>query len=89
MNFHVYILSSKNREGFHTGVTNNMAHCFMEQSAEQKRDARQLVYFETYDEMETARDREASLRHCQREDTVALVEEFNPNWDDLYPQITP
>ena len=83
MNYHVHIVSTPQRDRLSTGVTNNIAHCIAEQGSETS----QLVYFETYDRMELAHAREAMIKHSERERTVALVEEFNPDWDDLYSQI--
>jgi putative endonuclease len=46
-----------------------------------------LVYFEQYNDIEAAITREKRLKKWQRAWKIRLIEELNPNWDDLYPQI--
>jgi putative endonuclease len=46
-----------------------------------------LVYFEQYGDVEMAIQREKRLKKWNRAWKVRLIEEKNPNWDDLYPSI--
>lgn len=46
-----------------------------------------LVYFEQFDDIENAISREKRLKKWNRAWKVRLIEELNPNWDDLYPSI--
>jgi putative endonuclease len=46
-----------------------------------------LVYFEQYSDIEAAIVREKRLKKWNRSWKIQLIEEKNPNWDDLYPQI--
>jgi len=46
-----------------------------------------LIYFEQHSEIEAAIRREKRLKKWNRAWKISLVEEMNPNWDDLYPQI--
>ena len=46
-----------------------------------------LVYFEQFDDAENAIKREKRLKKWNRAWKVRLIEEHNPNWDDLYPGI--
>lgn len=84
MDYHVYILSTKRRDTFATGVTNNITHCLTEQQIQNG----QLVYFETYDRMDAANQREESIKQHEKDQTVALVENLNPDWEDLFPAVT-
>ena len=43
-----------------------------------------LVYFEIYDDMYTAISREKQLKAWRRAWKIALIEEDNPDWADLY-----
>jgi putative endonuclease len=52
-----------------------------------KYDVVRLVYFEMYDDIENAIRREKRLKKWNRAWKVRLIEESNPNWDDLYPSI--
>jgi putative endonuclease len=46
-----------------------------------------LVYFKQFDDVENAIKREKRLKKWNRAWKIRLVEELNPNWDDLYPSI--
>ena len=46
-----------------------------------------LVWFETYDDITAAIEREKELKKWRREWKVNLIERDNPNWDDLYESI--
>jgi putative endonuclease len=47
-----------------------------------------LVWFEGYDDPTSAITREKELKKWRREWKVNLIERDNPNWDDLYDEIT-
>jgi len=46
-----------------------------------------LVYFELHEDMESAIIREKRLKKWNREWKLRLIEEKNPNWQDLYESI--
>ena len=46
-----------------------------------------LVWFEPHEDMETAIMREKRIKKWKRAWKVALIEEFNPRWRDLYGEI--
>jgi putative endonuclease len=46
-----------------------------------------LVYFELFDNAEAAIRRERRLKEWRRDWKVALIEEKNPRWEDLYLSI--
>jgi putative endonuclease len=46
------------------------------------------VWFEIYDDPTSAITREKELKKWQREWKVELIEKQNPQWIDLYPQIS-
>ncbi len=52
-----------------------------------KYDVRRLVHFEQFDDAENAIKREKQLKRWNRAWKIRLIEELNPNWDDLYPGI--
>ncbi len=43
-----------------------------------------LVWYETYDMVTDAIQRETTLKHWLRKWKLDLIEKSNPNWDDLY-----
>jgi putative endonuclease len=52
-----------------------------------KYDVHRLVYFEAYDTIEAAILREKQMKKWNRAWKIRRIEERNPNWADLYPQI--
>ena len=46
-----------------------------------------LVYFEQFDDAENAIRREKQQKKYNRAWKIRLIEELNPNWDDLYSSI--
>ncbi|WP_422385331.1 GIY-YIG nuclease family protein [Roseibium album] len=45
--------------------------------------AHRLVYFEIHEEIEQAIKREKQIKRWKRAWKISLIEERNPNWDDL------
>jgi putative endonuclease len=45
---------------------------------------RKLVWYEVHDRMETAITREKQIKEWQRIWKLRIIEEMNPDWDDLY-----
>ena len=48
-----------------------------------------LVWFEEHQNIYNAMQREHNVKHWRRAWKVSLIEERNPEWDDLYFQIAP
>jgi putative endonuclease len=91
--YYVYILASGVGGTLYTGVTNNLVRRAYEhrtKAAEgftKKYDVDRLVYFETFDDIENAIVREKRLKKWNRAWKIRMIEDSNPNWDDLYPEI--
>jgi putative endonuclease len=91
--FYVYILASRIGGTIYIGVTNDLVRRVAEhrlKSVEgftKKYEVDRLVYFEQFDDVENAIRREKQLKKWNRAWKVRLIEELNPNWDDLYPGI--
>ena len=89
----VYILASKIGGTLYIGVTNDMVRRVYEhreklaESFTKKYQVARLVYFEQLDDIESAIRREKRLKKWNRAWKIRLIEENNPNWDDLYPSI--
>jgi putative endonuclease len=47
-----------------------------------------LVYFEEFDSIVTAREREKQLKSGSRTKKTRLIEAINPVWKDLYTDLT-
>jgi putative endonuclease len=89
----VYILASKLGGTLYIGVTSNLVKRVYEHRTEvvagftKEYGVHRLVYFEQHADIEAAIRREKRLKKWNRVWKIRLIEEANPNWDDLYPQI--
>ncbi len=48
---------------------------------------RDLVWFEQFPRIEMAIQREKSIKKWPRLWKTQLIDSFNPDWDDLYPNL--
>ena len=91
--YFVYILASKIGGTIYVGVTNNLVRRVYEHREKladgftKKYDVGRLVYYETHSEIEAAITREKQLKKWNRAWKIRLIEESNPNWEDLYRHI--
>jgi putative endonuclease len=91
--FNVYILANRIGGTLYIGVINDLVRRVAEQRLKQaqsftkKYEVDRLVYFEQFDDAENAIKREKRLKNWNRAWKIRLIEEFNPNWDDLYSGI--
>jgi len=46
-----------------------------------------LVWFEFYNRIESAIDREKQIKGWVRKKKIALIESLNPEWNDLYDEL--
>jgi len=91
--FYVYILASHIGGTLYIGVTNDLIRRVGEhrmaltKGFTKKYLVHKLVYFEQFDDAENAIRREKRLKKYNRAWKIRLIEESNPNWDDLYSSI--
>ncbi|MGN6269202.1 MAG: GIY-YIG nuclease family protein [Sphingomonas sp.] len=89
----VYIMANKRNGTLYTGVTS-----YLPQRAWQHRTGaiegftkrygcKMLVWYEMAPTMESAILREKQIKAGSRAKKIALIEAFNPCWDDLYESI--
>ncbi|MET4242535.1 GIY-YIG nuclease family protein [Bradyrhizobium sp. RT10b] len=94
MSYYVYILASKKHGTLYIGVTNDLVRRVYEHRTKAvpgfttRYGVDKLVLFEIYDDAPMAIAREKELKKWRRDWKTRLIEEQNPNWDDLYPGIT-
>jgi putative endonuclease len=87
----VYILASQPRGTLYIGVTNNILgrvelHRAGKGSVFTSRyRVSMLVYFEAFNDVKQAIQREKTLKHYVRAWKINLIERENPHWVDLYP----
>ena len=86
----VYIMASQRYGTLYIGVTSNLAARTwqhregMVEGFSKRYGTKVLVFFEMHDTMEAAIRREKQLKEWQRDWKIRLIEEFNPDWSDLY-----
>jgi putative endonuclease len=91
--YYVYILASKIGGTLYIGVTNNLVRRVFEHREKlaegftKKYAVSRLVYYEVHSDVEAAIIREKQMKKWNRAWKVRLIEEDNPNWDDLYNRI--
>jgi putative endonuclease len=89
----VYILASRIGGTLYIGVTNDLMRRVYEHKMgladgfTKKYRVHRLVYFEQHGDIRAAILREKQMKKWNRAWKIKLIEEKNPNWDDLYPSI--
>lgn len=89
----VYIMTDRKFGVLYIGVTADLVrrvaeHKIGEVAGFTKRyGLRLLVYFERHEEILLAITREKQLKEWKRAWKIRLIEEINPEWDDLYGSI--
>ena len=46
-----------------------------------------LVWYEVHETMESAIHREKAIKEWKRAWKLELIDDMNPDWDDLYPKL--
>ncbi len=82
-------MSNKYNTTLYTGMTNNLKRRIKEHKTKHfkgftsKYNVTKLVYFDTTEDMPSATKEEKRLKGLLREKKIALIEETNPDWEDL------
>lgn len=90
----VYIVANKKNGTLYTGVTSMLAKRIYEHKEgiihgfTKKYDCTLLVFYELHETMESAILREKQIKAGSRKKKLQLIETINPNWTDLYKEIT-
>ena len=85
----MYILASKIRGTLYIGITNDLQRRIFEHKTgikkgfTQKYQINRLVYFETFQSVKEATNREKNLKKWKRDWKIRLIEEENKKWLDL------
>ena len=93
MGYYVYILASRKDGAIYVGVTNDIVRRIYEhrtkiiQGFTSKYNITRLVWFEIYEDPISAISREKELKKWKRTWKTRLIEEQNPQWNDLYESI--
>ncbi|HSW75551.1 MAG TPA: GIY-YIG nuclease family protein [Candidatus Saccharimonadales bacterium] len=85
----VYIICSQKNGTLYTGVTNNLARRIYEHQQKfvdgftKKYNVHKLIYVEEYAMINDALFREKCIKRWNRSWKLKLIEEKNPEWNDL------
>lgn len=91
--FYVYILSSFHNRVLYIGMTSDLPKRVWEHKNKvikgftDKYNVNRLVYYEVYDDAESAIKRERNMKEWKRDWKIELIEKQNPEWLDLFEQI--
>jgi putative endonuclease len=94
LTYFVYLLASRKDGTLYLGVTRDLVRRVYEHKTKaasgftSRYDVRRLVWFEIYDDPSSAIARENQLKKWQRAWKIELIEKENPDWRDLYEEIT-
>ena len=91
--YFVYILSNRNNTTRYTGVTNNLYlrvkqhKSGMGSKFTSKYHTTKLVHYEVFEDIYAAISREKQIKGGSRQKKINLVNEDNPAWIDLFPEL--
>ncbi|AEP29166.1 GIY-YIG nuclease family protein [Brumicola nitratireducens] len=89
----VYMITNRNNTTLYIGVTSNLVQRVYQHKNKlikgfsAKYNVDKLVYFELFEDMENAITREKRLKLWKRDWKNRIINEVNPSWQDLYPDL--
>lgn len=90
---YIYILFNKKNGTLYVGVTSDLIKRIYEHKNKiidgftKKYAIDKLGYYEIYEDIESAIQREKQIKSGSRKKKIELIESMNPDWNDLYHQI--
>ncbi len=91
---YVYLLASKEYGTLYIGVTGNLVKRVWEHRKHivpgftQEHHVTRLVWYECHESMEAAITREKQIKEWRRDWKNNLIQAMNPEWRDLYAEVT-
>ena len=91
--YFVYILASRRNGTLYIGVTNNLLNRVSQHKNDtadgftKKYKVHNLVYFETFNDIRSAIVREKRMKKWKRAWKIRLIQESNPDWQDLFERL--
>ncbi|MFH6769528.1 GIY-YIG nuclease family protein [Gaetbulibacter aquiaggeris] len=87
----IYLITNKRDGVLYAGVTSELKHRIKSHKTRKYKNSfsarynlDKLVYFETFDSIITAREREKQIKAGSRAKKILLIESLNPDWKDLF-----
>ena len=91
--YHAYIMASRRNGTIYTGVTGELMRRAWEhkhnlyEGFTSKYSVHMLVWYEAFDYIHDAIQREKNIKKWPRQWKLNLIEEMNPDWRDLYDEL--
>ena len=91
--YFVYILASVRNGTLYTGMSSDIVKRVYEHRNDlvegftKRYGVHRLVYYEVHQDVHAAIAREKQIKKWNRKWKIRLIEDSNPVWQDLYPQI--
>ena len=88
-NYFIYILTNKTNKVFYTGITCDLSRRLEEHSNKivkgfaSKYHCYKLIYYEVFNDIYEAIEREKQLKRWHREWKINLIKQSNPQLDDI------
>jgi putative endonuclease len=90
---YLYIVTNEEQTTFYIGVTSNLIKTIYDYKKKLKNNSiistnfAKLVYYDGFSDISQAILREKELKSYSKKRKLALINKFNPTWEDLYSQI--
>ncbi len=91
--YFVYIMTNEYNTVLYTGVTNNLTRRVWDHKEgsgsifTSRYRVNKLVYYESYENINLAIDREKQIKGGSRQKKIDLINNLNPKWNDLYEEM--
>ncbi len=91
--YFVYIMASKRNGTLYIGVTNNLIRRILERKQDlnngftKEHRVHRLVWYDVTNDIGSAIEAEKRMKGWKREWKIRLVEDNNPEWNDLYEEV--
>ncbi len=92
--YYVYILTNTHHTVLYTGVTNDLVRRVYQHKQgagstfTRKYNVHKLVYYEIGEDVHATLAREKQIKAGSRQKKLDLINSLNPEWKDLYEEIT-
>ena len=89
----VYIMASQRNGTIYIGVTSDLPKRVWQHREgvidgfTKETDCKTLVWFQAFDDLQEARLRELQMKEWKRLWKLRVIEEMNPEWDDLFESL--
>jgi putative endonuclease len=89
----VYIMASQRNGTIYIGATSDLPNRVWEhrngvvESFTKKHGCKLLVWYQAYESLDAARQRELQMKEWKRDWKLREIEGLNPDWEDLYDRV--